>query len=102
MWFESQHALAGAHEANGQAKEAVLLLDQVVTVKKQTLSSAFVRLVSVFGCILCLAPGMDSLASLAVRLLRSAARDTLRHFLKTVPVWADHYQGAETMHGVVL
>jgi Tetratricopeptide repeat len=34
----SQHALAGAYEANGQVKEAVLLLEQVVKIEEQTLA----------------------------------------------------------------
>jgi tetratricopeptide (TPR) repeat protein len=34
----SQHALAGAYEANGQVKEAVALLEQVVRIEEQTLA----------------------------------------------------------------
>lgn len=34
----SQHALAGAYQANGQIKEAVSLLKQVVEIREQTLS----------------------------------------------------------------
>ena len=34
----SQHALAGAYEANGQVKEAVSLLEQVVKIREQTLA----------------------------------------------------------------
>src|SRR6266480_3266558 len=34
----SQHALAGAYRANGQVKEAVSLLEQVVKIREQTLA----------------------------------------------------------------
>jgi hypothetical protein len=34
----SQHALAGAYQANGQVKEAVSLLEQVVKIEEQTLA----------------------------------------------------------------
>jgi hypothetical protein len=34
----SQHALAISYRANGQVKEAVLLLEQMVKIKEQTLA----------------------------------------------------------------
>ena len=34
----SQHVLAGAYQANGQVKEAVELLKQVVAIKKEVLT----------------------------------------------------------------
>ncbi|KAK5094369.1 hypothetical protein LTS08_008650 [Lithohypha guttulata] len=35
----SQHALAGAYQANGQVREAITLLEEVVEIEKQTLSA---------------------------------------------------------------
>ncbi|KAK0726407.1 hypothetical protein B0T21DRAFT_268209, partial [Apiosordaria backusii] len=34
----SQHALAGAYEANGQVKDAIALLEQVVAIRKRVLA----------------------------------------------------------------
>ncbi|KAF1819352.1 uncharacterized protein K489DRAFT_291502, partial [Dissoconium aciculare CBS 342.82] len=34
----SQHALAGAYQANGQTKEAIQLLEQVVAIRKTSLA----------------------------------------------------------------